>query len=77
MKKDNIGGLEGYYISRLGSLWRRYDKCGKLCKGERREIKFRYECREKICRLGKELKVWRLRIRRIVKGRLRCLNRLV
>ena len=23
MKKDNIPGLEGYYISRLGTLWSR------------------------------------------------------
>lgn len=30
MKKDNIPGLEGYYISRLGTLWSRYHKSGKL-----------------------------------------------
>lgn len=29
MKKDNIPGLEGYYISRLGTLWSRYHKSGK------------------------------------------------
>lgn len=28
MKKDNIPGLEGYYISRLGTLWSRYHKSG-------------------------------------------------
>lgn len=26
MKKDNIPGLEGYYISRLGILWSLYPK---------------------------------------------------
>lgn len=26
MKRDNIPGLEGYYISRLGILWSRYHK---------------------------------------------------
>jgi hypothetical protein len=30
MKKDNIPGLEGYYISRLGILWSRYHKSGKF-----------------------------------------------
>lgn len=54
MKKDNIPGLEGYYISR-----------------------FRYESREKICRLANEFKVSRLTIRRIVNPSLRSFNRLV
>lgn len=35
MKKDNIPGLEGYYISRLGILWSRYHKSGKLTQNER------------------------------------------
>lgn len=34
MKKDNIPGLEGYYISRLGILWSRYHKSGKLTQNE-------------------------------------------
>lgn len=34
MKKDNIPGLEGYYISRLGTLWSRYHKSGKLTHSE-------------------------------------------
>lgn len=143
MKKDNIPGLEGYYISRLGTLWSRYHKSGKLThsewhkvkpnhnqkgyhkdnvvthnwyknlywgtqkdnmqqcirdgrtlkgnknpmygisrrgaanpnaklsKAQRREIKFRYESREKICRLANEFKVSRLTIRRIVNPSLR------
>ena len=122
MKKDNIPGLEGYYISRLGTLWSRYHKSGKLThsewhkvkpnhnqkgylfvqkkgkcgylhrlvalawipnpnaklsKAQRREIKFRYESREKICRLANEFKVSRLTIRRIVNPSLRSFNRLV
>lgn len=77
MKKDNIPGLEGYYISRLGTLWSRYHKSGKLSKAQRREIKFRYESREKICRLANEFKVSRLTIRRIVNPSLRSFNRLV
>lgn len=32
MKKDNIPGLEGYYIIRLGTLWSRYHKSGKYLK---------------------------------------------
>lgn len=103
MKKDNIPGLEGYYISRLGTLWSRYHKSGKLThsewhkvkpmygisrrgaanpnaklsKAQRREIRFRYESREKICRLANEFKVSRLTIRRIVNPSLRSFNRLV
>lgn len=34
MKKDNIPGLEGYYISRLGTLWSRYHKSSKLTHSE-------------------------------------------
>lgn len=34
MRKDNIPGLEGYYISRLGTLWSRYHKSGKLTHSE-------------------------------------------
>lgn len=30
MKRDNIPGLEGYYISRLGILWSRYHKSGTV-----------------------------------------------
>lgn len=136
MKKDNIPGLEGYYISRLGTLWSRYHKSGKLThsewhkvkpnhnwyknlywgtqkdnmqqcirdgrtlkgnknpmygisrrgaanpnaklsKAQRRETRFRYESREKICRLANEFKVSRLTIRRIVNPSLRSFNRLV
>lgn len=77
MKKDNIPGLEGYYISRLGTLWSRYHKSAKLSKAQRREIRFRYESREKICRLANEFKVSRLTIRRIVNPSLRSFNRLV
>lgn len=122
MKKDNIPGLEGYYISRLGTLWSRYHKSGKLThsewhkvkpnhnqkgylfvqkkgkcwylhrlvalawipnpnaklsKAQRREIRFRYESREKICRLANEFKVSRLTIRRIVNPSLRSFNTLV
>lgn len=125
-EKDNIPGLEGYYISRLGTLWSRYHKSGKLThnwyknlywgtqkdnmqqcirdgrtlkgnknpmygisrrgaanpnaklsKAQRREIRFRYESREKICRLANEFKVSRLTIRRIVNPSLRSFNRLV
>lgn len=84
MKKDNIPGLEGYYISRLGTLWSRYisrrgaaNPNAKLSKAQRREIRFRYESREKICRLANEFKVSRLTIRRIVNPSLRSFNRLV
>lgn len=38
MKKDNIPGLEGYYISRLGTLWSRYHKSGKLTHSENQII---------------------------------------
>ena len=41
MKRDNIPGLEGYYISRLGILWSRYHKSGKLTKTQRKEILYR------------------------------------
>ena len=39
MKKDNIPGLEGYYISRLGTLWSRYHKSGKLTHSEWHKVK--------------------------------------
>ena len=39
MKKDNIPGLEGYYISRLGILWSRYHKSGKLTQNEWHKVK--------------------------------------
>lgn len=39
MKKDNIPGLEGYYISRLGILWSRYHKSGKLTHSEWHKVK--------------------------------------
>ena len=41
------------------------------------KLKFRYESREKICRLANEFKVSRLTIRRIVNPSLRSFNRLV
>lgn len=39
MRKDNIPGLEGYYISRLGTLWSRYHKSGKLTHSEWHKVK--------------------------------------
>lgn len=39
MKRDNIPGLEGYYISRLGILWSRYHKSGKLTQNEWHKVK--------------------------------------
>lgn len=39
MKKDNIPGLEGYYISRLGTLWSRYHKSGKLTHSEWHKVR--------------------------------------
>lgn len=39
MKKGNIPGLEGYYISRLGTLWSRYHKSGKLTHSEWHKVK--------------------------------------
>ena len=39
MKKDNTPGLEGYYISRLGTLWSRYHKSGKLTHSEWHKVK--------------------------------------
>ena len=72
MKKDNIPGLEGYYIR----AWIPNPNA-KLSKAQRREIRFRYESREKICRLANEFKVSRLTIRRIVNPSLRSFNRLV
>lgn len=62
-----------YGISRRGAA----NPNAKLSKAQRREIRFRYESREKICRLANEFKVSRLTIRRIVKPSLRSFNRLV
>ncbi|WP_213075961.1 hypothetical protein, partial [Acinetobacter baumannii] len=62
-----------YGISRRGAA----NPNAKLSKAQRREIKFRYESREKICRLANEFKVSRLTIRRIVNPSLRSFNRLV
>lgn len=85
MKKDNIQQcirdgrtLKGnknpmYDISRRGAA----NPNAKLSKAQRREIRFRYESREKICRLANEFKVSRLTIRRIVNPSLRSFNRLV
>lgn len=39
MKRDNIPGLEGYSISRLGILWSRYHKSGKLTQNEWHKVK--------------------------------------
>lgn len=41
MKRDNIPGLEGYYISRLGILWSRYHKSGKLTQNEWHKVKLK------------------------------------
>ena len=62
-----------YGISRRGAA----NPNAKLSKAQRREIRFRYESREKICRLANEFKVSRLTIRRIVNPSLRSFNRLV
>lgn len=62
-----------YGISRRGAA----NPNAKLSKAQRREIRFRYESREKICRLANEFKVLRLTIRRIVNPSLRSFNRLV
>lgn len=32
IKKDNIPFLEGYFISKNGRLWSRYDKSGHITK---------------------------------------------
>lgn len=62
-----------YGISRRGAA----NPNAKLSKAQRREIRFRYESREKVCRLANEFKVSRLTIRRIVNPSLRSFNRLV
>lgn len=45
MKKDNIPGLEGYYISRLGTLWSRYHKSGKLTHIQGIKIDHKKDCK--------------------------------
>lgn len=39
VKRDNIDGLEGYFISRAGKLWSRYHKSGRLTKDSWHRIK--------------------------------------
>ena len=91
MKKDNIPGLEGYYISRLGTLWSRYHKSGKLTHSEWHKVKPNHNQKgylfvqkkgkcwylHRLVALANEFKVSRLAIRRIVNPSLRSFNRLV
>ena len=40
IKKDNIPFLEGYFISKNGRLWSRYDKSGHLTKDSWHRVKY-------------------------------------
>lgn len=70
LKRDNITFLKGYFISKSGRLWSRYDKSGHLTKRKQRH---KEGCR--ICDLAKEFKVSRITIRRIIDQKLRSYNR--
>ena len=72
MKRDNIPGLEGYYISRLGILWSRYHKSGKLTK----EILYRSKRGESIGELANLFGVSKVTVRRVLNPNLRSFNRI-
>lgn len=83
MKKDNIPGLEGYYISRLGILWSRYHKSGKLTQNEwhkvktqRKEILYRSKRGESIGELANLFGVSKVTVRRVLNPNLRSFNRI-
>lgn len=40
LKRDNITFLEGYFISKSGRLWSRYDKSGHLTKDSWHRVKY-------------------------------------
>ena len=40
LKSDNITFLEGYFISKSGRLWSRYDKSGHLTKDSWHRVKY-------------------------------------
>lgn len=76
MKRDNIPGLEGYYISRLGILWSRYHKSGKLTKTQRKEILYRNKRGESIGELANLFGVSKVTVRRVLNPNLRSFNRI-
>lgn len=86
MKKDNIPGLEGYYISRLGILWSRYHKSSKLTQNEwhkvkltktqRKEILYRSKRGESIGELANLFGVSKVTVRRVLNPNLRSFNRI-
>lgn len=41
IKNDNIPFLEGYFISKKGRLWSRYDKSGHITKDSWHRVKYR------------------------------------
>lgn len=77
MKKDNIPGLEGYYISRLGILWSRYHKSGKLTQNEWHKVKPNHNQRgESIGELANLFGVSKVTVRRVLNPNLRSFNRI-
>ena len=40
IKNDNIPFLEGYFISKKGRLWSRYDKSGHITKDSWHRVKY-------------------------------------
>ena len=77
MKKDNIPGLEGYYISRLGTLWSRYHKSGKLTHSEWHKVKPNHNQRgESIGELANLFGVSKVTVRRVLNPNLRSFNRI-
>lgn len=40
IKNDNIPFLEGYFISKKGRLWSRYDKSGHITKDSWHKVKY-------------------------------------
>lgn len=76
LKRDNITFLEGYFISKSGRLWSRYDKSGHLTKDSWHRVKYNTsKDGYRICDLAKEFKVSRITIRRIIDQKLRSYNR--
>lgn len=79
MKKDNIPGLEGYYISRLGILWSRYHKSGKLTQNEWHKVKPNHNQRGYLF-VQKKGKCWfgvsKVTVRRVLNPNLRSFNRI-